>query len=60
MEEFVRSDLKFFKVILLNRKEISLFNFRVWKKMEERKIGEQRSIRIDDIRILMRYPPLDG
>ena len=42
MEEFVRSDLKFFKVILLNRKEISLFNLRLWKKMEERKIGEQR------------------
>ena len=41
MEEFDRSDLKFSKVILLNRKEISLFNFRVWKKMEERKIDEQ-------------------
>ena len=44
MEEFDRSDLKFFKVIFLNRekgKEIFFFNLSLWKKMEERKIGEQ-------------------
>ena len=41
--ELSKLNLKFSKVILLNRKEISHFNLRLWKNMEKKKIGEQQS-----------------